>query len=215
VNNATITPLGDTLLTVALGDGVSEELSRRVVAQAAAITGAGIIGVTDVVPAYAAIGVHFDPLVIAFDDLRDRLMPLALEDTATDDAKADPRHHSIRVSYSGEDLDEVAARTGLNRDDVIEMHASAEYRVFVLGFVPGFAYLGQIDERLALPRRTTPRQRVPAGSVAIADRQTAIYPSVTPGGWHLIGTTDVRLFDPAQDRPSLFRVGDSVRFVPG
>ena len=215
MNNPTITPLGDTLLTVGLGDGVSEELSQRVVAHAADITKAGIIGVTDVVPAYAAIGVHFDPLVIAFDDLRDRLMPLALEDAATDDAKADPRHHTIRVRYGGEDLDEVAARTGLNRDDVIEIHANAEYRVFVLGFVPGFAYLGQIDERLALPRRTTPRQRVPAGSVAIADRQTAIYPSVTPGGWHLIGTTDVRLFDPSQDRPSLFRVGDRVRFVPG
>jgi KipI family sensor histidine kinase inhibitor len=214
VSEPAITPLGDTLLTVVLGDGVSEELSRAVVAQAASIRSAGIIGVNDVVPAYASIGVHFDPLVITYDDLHDRLSAIVTGQHATQHSTSQSRLHTIEVRYDGEDLDEVAERTGLSRDEIIAIHAGREYMVFVLGFVPGFAYLGQIDERLALPRRTSPRPRVPAGSVAIADRQTAIYPSVTPGGWHLIGTAEVELFDPRRDMPALFQVGDRVRFVP-
>ena len=97
--------------------------------------------------------------------------------------------------------------------DVIDIHSSAEYRVLVVGFVPGFAYLGALDERLALPRRESPRKRVPPGSVAIAERQTGIYPSATPGGWHIIGTTDEVLFDPRKAKPALFEVGDTVRFT--
>ena len=112
------------------------------------------------------------------------------------------------------DIGEVAERTGLSVADIIRVHSEREYRVYVIGFVPGFAYLGTLDERLALPRRATPRKRVPAGSVGIADRQTALYPSTTPGGWHLIGTTEARLFDPRGEPPSILAVGDRVRFVP-
>ena len=214
MNEPRITPLGDTLATVILGDGISEELSELVVARSRAVASAGIIGVSDVVPAYSSLGVHYDPLVISFDDLRDRLAPIVEEAVDTMMERSDTRLHTIPVNYDGEDLDEVVSRTGLARHTVINIHSSAEYRVFVIGFVPGFAYLGQLDERLALPRRSSPRPRVPAGSVAIADRQTAIYPSATPGGWHVIGTAAITLFDPSLSEPSLFRVGDRVRFVP-
>ncbi len=209
-----IAPLGDTLATVALGDGVSDDLSRLVVGHSRSIASAGIIGVTDVVPAYTTVGVHYDPLVISFDDLRDRLTAVIEGSPAGARDNAESQLHTVSVKYDGEDLADVATRTGLTQHDIIGIHSSAEYRVFVIGFVPGFAYLGQLDPRIAIPRRASPRPRVPAGSVAIADRQTAIYPSATPGGWHIIGTASVTLFDPAREQPSLFRVGDRVRFVP-
>ena len=214
MSHLNITPVGDTLATISLGDGISEELSGMVVDRSSIISNAGIIGVTDVVPAYATVGVHYDPLVIAFDDLRDRLSALMDCVPAEQRPASEPRLHTVTVNYDGEDLDDVAARSGLSRNAVIELHSSAEYRVFVIGFVPGFAYLGQLDEQISIPRRPSPRPRVPAGSVAIADRQTAIYPSATPGGWHIIGRANVTLFNPALDEPSLFRVGDRVRFAP-
>jgi KipI family sensor histidine kinase inhibitor len=120
----------------------------------------------------------------------------------------------VPVTYNGEDLDEVARRTGLTRQMVIEIHCSREYRVYMLGFAPGFAYLGNLDSRLALPRRDTPRKRVPAGSVAIAEVQTAVYPSSTAGGWHLIGRTDLEMFDIRRNPPALLAPGDRVVFEP-
>ena len=209
-----ITPLGDSIVTVTLGDGISEELSTLVLAQAQAIEGAGLIGVTDVVPSYASLGVYYDPFVIGFSDLHDRLQ-LMLGGDPLAGAPATPRRsHLIPVHYDGDDLDEVARRTELTTQEVVRIHSEREYRVYVLGFVPGFAYLGTLDERLSLPRRVSPRKVVPAGSVAIAEGQTAVYPAATPGGWHLIGRTSVHLFDPGNASPSLFRVGDTVRFEP-
>ena len=201
-------------MTVTFGVGIREDLSARVVQQAARISACEITGVTDVVPAYAALGVYYDPLAISFADLRDRLLSILEEPSALPEAGADSILHTISVSYDGEDLEDVAKKTGLAPDDVIRIHSETEYRVYVIGFVPGFAYLGTLDERLALPRRDSPRKRVPPGSVAIADRQTGIYPSATPGGWHLIGTTSEKLFDPARASPSLLKVGDRVKFHP-
>jgi KipI family sensor histidine kinase inhibitor len=125
-----------------------------------------------------------------------------------------PQTHVIPVRYDGEDLDDVARRTNLTVEDVITIHSGAEYRVFVIGFVPGFAYLGPLDPRLVVARRDSPRKRVPAGSVAIAEAQTGVYPAETPGGWHLIGTTDVKMFDAMRESPALLAVGDRVRFSP-
>ena len=116
--------------------------------------------------------------------------------------------------YDGEDLDDVCRRTKLNRPEVIEIHSGREYLVMVVGFVPGWAYLGQLDPRLIVPRRESPRKRVPPGSVAIAEAQTGVYPSGTPGGWNLIGTTTEKMFDVMQGEPALLRVGDRVRFEP-
>lgn len=209
-----VTPLGDSAITVTFGIGVSEDLSGLVVEQSRRIDAAEIIGVTDVVPSYAALGVYYDPLTIGFADLRERLLALSGEAPSTSSADAESTLHHIRVRYDGEDLEDVARRTGLAIGDVVRIHSEREYRVYVVGFVPGFAYLGTLDERLVLPRRDSPRKRVPPGSVAIAERQTGMYPSATPGGWHLIGTTAEKLFDPARKRPSLLKVGDRVKFEP-
>lgn len=211
-----ISPLGDSAITVTLGEGISEELSERVVGQADAISAARIGGVTDVVPSYAALAVYYDPLTIEYADLHREILA-AVEAIAVPPGESASRRraerlHRIAVRYDGEDLEEVARLAKLSVEDVIRIHTASEYRVFVIGFVPGFAYLGPLDSRLALPRRESPRKRVPAGSVAIAERQTGIYPSETPGGWHLIGSTDQRMFDPERDPPALLEAGDRVRF---
>jgi len=206
-----IRPLGDSAMTITFGDTITEELADLVVAQSRRISGAGIRGVTDIVSSYASIGVHYDPDAIAYDELQARLAPL-LEDPSVNTDDAGSRVHHIRVRYDGEDLDEVARRTQLTTAEVVSIHIAALYRVFVIGFVPGFAYLGPLDARLALPRRDSPRKRVPPGSVAIAERQTGIYPSATPGGWHIIGSTTERMFDPSRLEPSLLSAGDRVKF---
>jgi len=209
-----VSPLGDRVISVSMGEGISDTLSSLVVARSSAIRAAGIIGVTDVVASYSALAVHYDPLVIGYSDLSERISPLLASRDLPEHAAAQPALHTIEVTYDGEDIADVAARTGLTVDDVIAIHTAREYRVYVIGFVPGFAYLGTLDERLALPRRESPRKRVPAGSVAIADRQTGIYPSSSPGGWNLIGTTSAILFDPDREQPALFNAGDRVRFEP-
>jgi KipI family sensor histidine kinase inhibitor len=203
--------LGDSAITVTFGEGISEILSARVVAHAKRIGHAGIAGVSDVVPSYAALTVYYDSLTVAYDDIRHRLSEMVREEMAAN-TEAERGVRRIGVRYDGEDLEEVARRTQLTREEVIRIHTAGDYRVFVIGFVPGFVYLGILDERLSLPRREAPRKRVPPGSVAIAERQTGVYPSATPGGWHLLGTTDETMFDANRDPPALLQVGDRVKF---
>lgn len=209
-----VTPLGDSAITVTVGEGISTELSELVVQRARAIESRRIAGVTDVVPAYASLAVHYEPAIIGYRDLHAHIVDIIDSEIAASPLNRQAVEHVIPVRYDGEDLQDVAERAGLSRDDVIEIHSTTEYRVFVIGFVPGFAYLGALDRRLVLPRRESPRKRVPAGSVAIAEAQTGVYPSETAGGWHLIGTTDTRMFDPYRGNPSLLSVGDRVRFTP-
>lgn len=169
----------------------------------------------DVVPAYAAVGVFFDPDAIAAETVREWLLSQCAEDT-TDEAAGDARIVEIPVRYGdefGADLDDAAAALGIDRDMLIARHSAPLYTVAMLGFAPGFPYLLGLDAGLALPRLATPRTRVPAGSVGIGGAQTGIYPRESPGGWRLIGRTPLRLFDPARERPSLLAPGDRVRFV--
>ncbi len=208
-----LTPLGDHGITVKLGEGISVELSESVVMNASAISGAGIRGVTDVVPSYASLGVFYDPFAVSYDDLSSRVEAILAEvDTTGVEPARESRLIRISVRYDGEDMDEVARRTRLTPAEIAELHSSREYRVFVVGFVPGWAYLGQLDPRLILPRRESPRKRVPAGAVAIAEGQTGVYPGGSPGGWHLIGTTTEKIFDWTRPTPALLQVGDRVRF---
>jgi len=169
------------------------------------------------VPGHASVLGPFDPEAGPEDEGR-RLLAEVMAATAASAARPDGPLHHIGVSYGGvdgPDLPEVAARTGLSEGEVVRRHAGVEYRVLVLGFVPGFPYLAEVPKVLDLPRRATPRIRVPAGSVAIAGRQTGIYPFATPGGWHLLGRTDAPLWDPRRDPPTLLVPGDRVRFIPG
>jgi KipI family sensor histidine kinase inhibitor len=209
-----ITALGDSALTIVPKPGPIGLISSLIAAEAGTIERSRIPGVTDVVASYESITVHYDPLRIGYSDLKSRL----LSSERTGEKKVggtlgSQRTHNIPVRYDGEDLEEVATRTGLTTDEVIAIHMKEMYTVLVIGFVPGFAYLGQLDPRLVLPRRESPRKRVPPGSVAIAEAQTGIYPSATPGGWHLIGTTTAKLFNPDEERPARFIVGDHVQFV--
>jgi KipI family sensor histidine kinase inhibitor len=171
--------------------------------------------VRDAVVGYCTVTVYFDPLQGDVNDLEvslHRLVADLPEATPADGARID-----VDVCYGGEfgpDLADVAASAGLSVADVIDLHRTPTYRVYVVGFVPGFPYMATVDDRIALPRRPTPRTRVPAGSVAIASGQTGIYPSETPGGWHLIGRTRVKPYDPSRSKPFLFKPGDSVRFHP-
>lgn len=208
------TPLGDSAISVALGEGISRSLSAEVLRVAEGLRAASLLGVTEIVPAYATLGVFYDPLRVNFDELRERLRPVLEQsrDAQTTTPSSATRTIRIPVWYNGEDLPDVAERTGHTVDEVIELHLSREYYVYVIGFVPGFAYLGEIDSSLILPRRSTPRKRVPAGSVGIAEAQTGVYPFETPGGWHLIGRTDTKMFDAERAEPALLRVGDRVVF---
>lgn len=210
--------LGDSAITVALGEGISRKLSREVAELTTALAASNIEGILDIVPAYASLAVYFDPRRVSYDELRTTLRNAVADSRARiSSAETDNQQGKtirIPVRYDGEDLADVAAKTGLSRDRIVELHSSPEYRVYVIGFVPGFAYLGELDEALVLPRRATPRKRVPAGSVAIAEAQTGIYPFSTPAGWHLLGTTRVAMFDVAAREPALLRVGDTVIFEP-
>lgn len=166
----------------------------------------------DLVPSYTTLMVQFD---LPPGEAR-ALILRALDGVQPDTASAG-RRHEIPVWYDasvGPELPVLAARSGLSEAEVIRLHSAREYPVFALGFAPGFGFMGLVDERLASPRLSTPRKRVAAGSVGIAERQTAAYPAVSPGGWNLIGRTPVRLFDREREGYSLLQPGDRVRFVP-
>jgi KipI family sensor histidine kinase inhibitor len=219
-----IVPFGERAWLLDLGDVIDEAVNARVIAIAAAIEDrrrAGVEGLERPVVAYASLLLAFDPSRIAADDARRLLVDAAdAVETAVgwarEPAALERPPVEIPVHYGGldgPDLGEVANRLGLAPDAVVRLHSGTTYRVFMLGFAPGFAYLGTLPAELSLPRRAEPRTSVPAGSVAIAARQTAVYPVATPGGWHLIGRTDAILWDPSSDSPARLAPGDHVRFV--
>jgi KipI family sensor histidine kinase inhibitor len=165
-----------------------------------------------VVPAYLALTVFYDSLQTTYNEISATLLSACDRAAQSKAIRAKSREHRIPVRYNGIDLDAVAAATGLAADEVISRHSGRTYTVDLLGFVPGFAYLSELDPGLQLPRRAQPRPRIAAGSVGIAAAQTAVYPLDTPGGWHIIGSTETVMFDPARDEPALLAPGDTVRF---
>ena len=208
------TPLADSALTITLGDRANAATSARARVVAAGIRAAALPPVRDIALGYAAVTVWYDALHTSYETMVATLEPIVAQAAAVaPGAEPAGREHEIPVRYDGPDLDEVARRTGLSVADVVARHAGREYTVYFLGFVPGWAYLGDLDPSLVVPRRTEPRSRVPAGAVAIAGAQTGVYPYAIPGGWHLIGWTSAGLFDPMRDPPAVFAAGDRVRFV--
>lgn len=207
-------PLGDSAITIALGTVRSPELLKTVHATAAALAAEQLPEIQDIVPAYLGVAVFYNSHHASYSELAAKLLT-ACERASNSRPVADEiREHEISVTYDGADLEHVSLSCGISVDEVIARHSGRRYTVDLLGFVPGFAYLSELDPSLQLPRRLQPRPRVPAGSVAIAGAQTAVYPLDTPGGWHLIGRTDETMFDPERDPPALLRAGDIVRFVP-
>ena len=209
-----ITALGDSALTVTLGNRIDRELAGRVRDLATRIRAAQLKHVEEVVVGYTALTVWYDALHVDYDKMVQAINPIAAADAGPGAMASEPPEHVIPVTYDGPDLAEVAERTGLTATEVVQRHSQRVYDVYLVGFVPGWAYLGDLDPALVLPRRAIPRTRVPAGSVGIAGAQTGVYPLATPGGWHLIGRTSVVLFDPAADPPAKLAAGDRVRFVP-
>jgi inhibitor of KinA len=213
--NYRIVPAGDSALIVEFEERIDPAVNARTIACADAIQTAGIAGVRDVVPTYRSVAVYFDPLRTDSDALIERITHEAEHVAVPAAITAAPVR--IPVCYGGElgpDLAAVATFAGSTPDEVVQLHSSVIYRVFMLGFVPGFAYLGLVDERIAMPRHSTPRVRVPTGSVGIAGVQTGIYPAETPGGWQLIGRTPLKPFDASRREPFLMKAGDAVQFFP-
>jgi KipI family sensor histidine kinase inhibitor len=206
---------GDSAIVVEYGDGIDARVNARVRLLHHALGAAPHAGILETVPTYRSLMVHYDPLALSHQAVEQVI--LAASDRLPEEIQEAVRTVEIPVLYgggAGPDLDEVAALAGLSAQEVIDLHASVHYLVFMLGFMPGFAYLGGLPPRIATPRLSTPRTLVPAGSVGIAGAQTGIYPTESPGGWRLIGRTPVRLFDPRQSPPTLLEAGDRVRFVP-
>lgn len=206
-----VDPLGDRAVLLTFGHALDPVVHARVAALARQLRQQPPDGVVDIVPAYTTLAAWFDPARWRHDALAAEI--LSREASAGAAISGAGREWTIPVCYDGPDLDWVAAQTGYSREEVVRRHTARQYTVFLLGFVPGFAYLGELDPALVLPRRSEPRRRVPPGSVAIAGAQTAVYPLETPGGWHLIGSTSLPLFDPAREPPALLAVGDTVRFT--
>ncbi|HET9587664.1 MAG TPA: 5-oxoprolinase subunit PxpB [Anaerolineales bacterium] len=209
-----IVPLGDAALLVQLGDEINVEINHRVQTLAALIDSAPLDGVIETVPAYSTLLIHYDPLVLTDSQIRTWVRTKLVHMDETESRK--PRQIEVPLRYGGEygpDLESVAAYHGLHPEDVIRIHSEKPYVIYMMGFTPGFPYMGKLHDAIATPRLETPRKHVPAGTVAIAGSQTGIYPVDSPGGWRLIGWTSLQLFDPKSEPPFLFSPGDEVRFV--
>ena len=205
--------LGDRGLLVELGTGIDPAVNRRVQRLHRIMARENLTGVVETIPAYASLLVVYDPLQASPEALKRQIAGLCEFDDAAPHEARDVRE--IPVVYGGEhgpDLDAVAAYHGLSGEEVIRLHSGTVYRVYMIGFTPGYPYMGELPEALNTPRRETPRTHIPKGSVAIAQRQTGIYPVVSPGGWQIIGRTPVELFDPQLEPPSLLVMGDQVCF---
>lgn len=205
---------GDTAVVVEFGDRIERSLSERVLRLAARLHVAALPGVIETVPTYRSLLVRYDPLQTGQAALQRQLEAL-LDDAGA--AVASTRLWRVPACYEAThapDLQDVAQRTCLSQAEVIRMHCATLFHVYMVGFVPGYPYMGDLPQPLVLPRRADPRTRVPAGSIAIASTMTAVYPIESPGGWHLIGSTPIRLFDAREPRPALFSPGDKVRFEP-
>lgn len=214
-----IEPLGDAALYAEFSRALDLRTNAALQAVAALLRKRAPVWVRDVVPSLGGLALHFDPdhadlpelpLQVAAGLLRDCLRAA---ERAGDAARA----LEVPVCYDPEfglDLEVVAAQTGLDAPEIVRRHTAVEHRVLMVGFAPGQPYIGGLDARLAVPRRATPRTRVPAGSIAIANAQTTVYPFEIAGGWNVLGRTPLRVFDPRREPPSLFLPGDRVRFVP-
>jgi inhibitor of KinA len=204
---------GDAALLIELPAGLDRGTSARAVALARGVAERCKGRLRDVVVGYCSVTLYFDPLAVRPEWLEAEALAAAA--SLPGEEAAEGQLVDVPVVFGGDygpDLAVVAAHAHVSEEDVVTMHAEVTYHVYMVGFIPGFAYMASVDPRIALPRRATPRERVPAGSVAIAAGQTGVYPMETPGGWHLIGRTDVRPYDPERAEPFLFRPGDQVRF---
>ena len=210
-----VAPAGDAALVAEFPSRIDPAINERATALAALLRARWGAVLRDVVVGYCTVTAYFDPLRVDARWLEFE-MRAAATDAVENVAEASALVH-VPVCYEGDfapDIEDVAAFAGCRAEEVVELHTAREYRVYMVGFVPGFAYMAEVDPRIAAPRQATPRAVVPAGSVGIAGGQTGIYPAATPGGWNIIGRTSLKPYDATRAEPFLFRTGDRVRFVP-
>lgn len=210
-------PAGDRAVLVQLGNAIDEAVNDRVRALYRAVLAAADPAIIEAVPAYTTVLVHYRPEVRSFAGMKAFLTDLAAKTAADSTAETGRRTLVIPVCYGlhfGPDLWEMEEKLNLSRQEIIDIHSGRDYRIYMMGFLPGFVYLGGMDSRIAYPRLKKPRLRIDAGAVGIAGGQTGIYPSVSPGGWRIIGNTPIRLFDPAKDPAVPVSAGDAIRFRP-
>ena len=215
-------PLGDAAVVLRFGNTISSETHRKIKAFVSCLEKNPFRGMIELVPAYCTITVYYNPWMLSekgiynpYERVRSHIQAIAF--TNGDDEEQLGRLVEIPVCYEGRhspDIEEVARNCKLSPGEVVAIHSGVEYLVHMIGFVPGFPYLGGMDPRIESPRKSLPRQKIPAGSVGIAGRQTGVYPLATPGGWQLIGRTPIKLFQARAQEPSLLKAGDRVRFVP-
>lgn len=214
-----IVAVGDQAVNIEFGAEISDIVSDRVYALADALSSLAPLWLRELVPTYRSLLVHYDTFNFDFNAVHAELSELVSKEATVISGAAGRSAlvYELPTVYGGEhgpDIESVAEHAGITTSEVVKIHSSQAYRVYMIGFSPGFPYLGGMDTRIATPRLSTPRTRVPAGSVGIAESQTGVYPTASPGGWQLIGRTPVRLFDPARNPPSVLQPGHFVRFVP-
>jgi inhibitor of KinA len=217
-----IAPLGDSALTVDFGNIISDEIHTKVLLLVRALEEAGLHDIKDIVPAYSSVSVFYDGIALlkrnnksAFGFMSKQIEALLSQSINTQVANF--RTVMVPVCYSrkyGLDLKEISEQTKLPVEEIIHLHTARRYKVYMIGYLPGFAYMGNVDEVIAVPRKPEPRTRIEAGSVGIAGQQTGIYPLASPGGWQIIGRTPITLFDTKKEAPVFFRAGDEVQFYP-
>ena len=215
-----ILPANDSSLLIEFGNSIDYSINARVYSLQHEIERSSLIdAIIETIPSYRSLLVEYDIAALDYVDVRDQVAALIEKTVVADDAVTEigSDSHQIPVAYGGEfgpDLETVAEHAGIEVEEVIAIHSGTDYHVFMLGFAPGFPYLGGMDDRIACPRLSTPRTRVPAGSVGIAEAQTGVYPNESPGGWQLIGRTPIALFDVDADPPAAMLPGTQVNFVP-
>lgn len=204
---------GDSALNMEFGNNITKEINKKIRAMTVAIEIKKIAGIVEIVPTYRSLMIHYDPLIIEYDELVNVLKKM--EENIENIELPAPEVIEIPTLYGGEygpDIDNVAKHNNITVEEVIKIHTSKEYLIYMLGFTPGFSYLGGMDERIATPRLQSPRVKIPGGSVGIAGEQTGIYPIASPGGWQLIGRTPLELFDPKRENPILLKAGNYISF---
>jgi KipI family sensor histidine kinase inhibitor len=215
MQNVKILTAGDSSILIQFGNSIDPQINGKIAATVQLMREQHIEGVVDIIPAFCSLLINYDPRVISYDRMKTRMEQILSMEIAAGTRKK--KVYQIPVCYGGSfgpDLDNIAEHAGLTPQEVIDIHTSTDYLIYMLGFLPGFTYLGGLDERIHTPRLANPRIRIPAGSVGIGGSQTGIYPMDSPGGWQLMGMTPVKTYDPNREVPILVEAGDYIRFVP-
>ncbi|TGB01440.1 5-oxoprolinase subunit PxpB [Halobacillus salinus] len=212
--NLSYAPLGDTGMQVVFGNEIAKETNQLIRRMTDQLKDHPVEGVIEWVPAYTTLTLYYDPSVITYQELQDTLQNIYQKVQEQREAASASLVYILPTYYGGEDLSHVAEHNNLTEEKVVQIHSSGDYLIYMMGFVPGFPYLGGMSEEIATPRREDPRPEIAPGSVGIAGSQTGVYPLTSPGGWQLIGRTPVKLYDPDQEKPILLESGHYIRFVP-